>query len=113
MISFLRSTCLSGDFVKIGLGSPETLHKRFGDDQTGNPHGLELLGTMEGDEFTEEELQWKFVAFHHRGKWFRLTREIEAFITENCGTLMKPEVDLDVSQIRKCPLQNSAAKSRC
>jgi len=85
MIYFIRSICDCGDkFVTIGFVQDDiTLQERMRDLQTGNPHKLQVIGTMEGDKATETAIGMKFISFCRRGEWFRLTPEIEAFIAEN------------------------------
>lgn len=60
------------DFHKIGIaGDPE---KRLGMMNSGTPHKLELMTTIQADDAREVERQLHrlFNMAHHRGEWYKL-----------------------------------------
>lgn len=71
-----------GGLVKIGYSECPT--SRMADLQAGSPIKLELLGTIRGQRGTEEALHKKFSHLRKHGEWFRLTKEIQAFIDTHC-----------------------------
>jgi Meiotically up-regulated gene 113 len=79
MIYFLKN----GDAVKIGY--TENYSQRLQQLQTGSPHQLEFLGTMEGSIEDETALHARFNGIRIRGEWFRLNRALMRFIVLNTG----------------------------
>lgn len=66
------------NFVKIGYST--LVDVRLGDLQIGNPRKLRVVLLLEGTMEDEAMLHDQFKAFHVRGEWYYLVREIEEFI---------------------------------
>lgn len=81
MIYFIRG----GASVKIGfVESRGMLQDRLGSLQTGSPVVLSVLGVIDGDKRTEQELHLKYASLRYLNEWFHLTSDIVDFIEENC-----------------------------
>jgi len=76
MIYFLQN----GATVKIGYAADANLRTDYL--QTGSPHNMEVLGTIEGGYEDENELHRRFAHLHIRGEWFRLEKELMFFISD-------------------------------
>jgi hypothetical protein len=83
-------------FIKIG--HTLDIHKRMKSLQGFNPEGLQLLGWVSEEDFTERELHERFKKYKHHREWFVASPEILGFIEENCE---KPALTLEtlLSQI--------------
>ena len=67
------------EFIKIGYTKDDPEGRLIGL-QTGNPHKLTLVKSIEGDKDTEETLHSRFHHLHCRGEWFYYTKELSTFI---------------------------------
>lgn len=76
MIYFIKST----NYVKIGFTNKYPLNNRVDLLQVGNPHKLKIIKVISGSINKEKYLHRKFNNFSVRGEWFRLNKEIRAFI---------------------------------
>ena len=72
------------DYVKIGYTKGSVAH-RLTSIQTGNPHELKLLLTLEGGRKAEYSYHSTFAPYHVRGEWYHLSKEIAAFIKQWSG----------------------------
>jgi predicted GIY-YIG superfamily endonuclease len=63
------------DFYKIGIATD--VHKRISGMQTGSPHTISLVASVEVDNplALEKELHAMYSHRHHRREWFALTEE--------------------------------------
>lgn len=68
------------DFVKIG--QTNNVKQRIKDLQTGNPHELQLLKTINADIKIEVQLHKQFSHLNIRGEWFALTADLIDFINK-------------------------------
>jgi hypothetical protein len=64
--------------VKIGVS--RRVHVRVNSLRTSHADDLRVLGVMEGDRNTEQDLHMKWAAHRLNGEWFSLTEEIREFI---------------------------------
>jgi hypothetical protein len=79
-VYFLKSK----GFIKIGHTA--NIKKRIGSLQGFNPSGLELLGWVPEDRFSEKQLHDKFKKYKHHLEWFTISPEILEFINTFCST---------------------------
>lgn len=77
-VYFIRSGGPDG-FIKIGVTSGR-VEARLSSLQTGNPHKLTVLATIDGGPEVELKLHRRFAAFRVDGEWFRAAPELLAFI---------------------------------
>jgi hypothetical protein len=68
-----------GDRVKIGLS--RDVERRLRAHQISSPDPLSIWHLVEGDLETERRLHRQFADARIRGEWFRITPEIEAFVS--------------------------------
>ena len=79
MIYFVRS----GDYVKIGKTADNSMTRRLSGLQVGSPHELKIVGLfLDISGFTETGFHEMFDVYHHRGEWFRFSKEIKQFLEE-------------------------------
>lgn len=69
-----------GSFIKIGFSTNAL--KRFAELKNGIPLDVSLAAYFPGSLHYESWLHRRFLAFHHRGEWFRSNQELEAFIRD-------------------------------
>jgi hypothetical protein len=67
MIYFIKDTVSQA----IKIGHSDNPEKRIGSLQTGNPHKLQLLGTVPGTELDEVRYHDQFASYRMEGEWFR------------------------------------------
>lgn len=71
---------LHGDYVKIGQSTEP--YRRLIEFQTGAPEMLKILAIILGKGEIEKYCHKKLKHLHHRGEWFKYTKEIDALIEE-------------------------------
>ena len=64
----------------IKIGTTDNVNKRLLSLQTGSPHKLRLIGTMDGDEEKEKQLHNFFSAYRLSGEWFSPDRTMFDYI---------------------------------
>lgn len=64
----------------VKIGKAIDVKQRMASLQTGTPHELRLLRTLEGDR--EAEMHQRFADDRIRGEWFRWSPSIETFVAE-------------------------------
>jgi hypothetical protein len=82
------------EYVKFGVTGREDAHRRLKMLQTGSPFELEIVATCEGGALVESYIHERLInaEAHHRGEWFRTTRETDKVIAEmKAGTLCAPK----------------------
>jgi hypothetical protein len=67
-------------FVKIGFTA--NAHERMGTLRTASPFPLVLLGWLPGNADLEAAIQRRLAIHRERGEWFRLHKQVAAFISE-------------------------------
>ena len=69
------------EFVKIGITS--NLVMRMNDLQVGNPYSLVLFSHWVSDDAVREEeaIHSHLDAYHHRGEWFKLPKQLLDLVT--------------------------------
>jgi hypothetical protein len=65
--------------IKIGFTDKDPLD-RLATLQTGNPHKLTLVATVEGDKQTEKELHQRFASDRTNGEWFNITPRLLIYV---------------------------------
>jgi hypothetical protein len=72
------------EYVKIGKAADTT--RRIAALQASNPYPLEVIAiiTDGNGHALERELHSRFAGCRHRGEWFRVEGEIEAWISTGC-----------------------------
>lgn len=86
MIYFVKA----GQFLKIGIS--ENPEKRVRELQIGNPHKLELLGTIPGDEQDETEIHNAFSDHHSHGEWYFYSKPVRTFVKFAVGSPIEKTV---------------------
>lgn len=79
IIYFVRAA--GTQFVKIGHSQGD-LASRIATLQTGCPHELKALATVDGTQADESSLHRRFKHLAVRGEWFRMDEELKGFIAE-------------------------------
>lgn len=90
-------------YVKIGYCNRDP-QGRVSTLQIGCPLEIKLIGTMSGNMADEVNLHRKFLPYHIRGEWFKLSDEIKQFI--DCGVMPVDEVYEFIDDIRFIPAIN-------
>jgi hypothetical protein len=68
-------------YIKIGYTN--NLKSRLSGLETSNPHGIILLGVMNGGREEEKQLHRYFKPHHHMKEWFIYNNEIKDFINSD------------------------------
>lgn len=84
VIYFIRC----GDFVKIGYA--KNPKQRLAALQVGNPHDLELIGTLPLAPGRELMLHHLLQDHHHRGEWFRWNETVQKMIDASVRRKYRP-----------------------
>lgn len=79
---------LHGDFVKIGQSAEP--YKRLLEFQTGAPEILKILAVIPEKGEVEKYCHKKLKHLHHRGEWFKYTKETDDLIKEIAGAIGIP-----------------------
>jgi hypothetical protein len=93
----------SGKFIKIGFTTD--IRRRLETLQIGNPIKLVLVGLIPGDTKAERRFQDRFGAALHRGEWFKITTEMQAFIDQELSALNETAVEHIAANRRALAMQ--------
>ena len=77
MVYFLQSL----DKIKIGYTNNPVI-KRKRDMETGNPHGIVIIGTVKGDQRHENKMHCDLEEYCAIGEWFKDCTEVRTYITD-------------------------------
>ena len=88
MIYFITQ---NNEYVKIGYTN-DNPEMRLQNLQIGNPKPLVLCKVIYGGKAKETTLHTRFGAYHERGEWYWLSREIKRYIDS------QPEYGIDITK---------------
>ena len=80
MIYFIQ--CGENGPVKIGYTDGD-VQARLAQLQTGCPYRLRLLWVYDGQDYTEQEIHYRFEGERVRGEWFHFSESLYNFINED------------------------------
>ena len=77
MIYFIQSL----DKIKIGYTSNNVMERKRGM-ETGNPHGMVVIGLVGGDKTHEHKIHWALEKYCSLGEWFFDCNEVRKYISD-------------------------------